>query len=120
LDSPDAFIPNATAIEDLGTTNDISDVGQLAVGELGVTGTITTEDTMLVTTGGVTITLPDASTVGSGSVVYIKDRDGSASGDPITVDTQSAQTIDGLSSLLMDTDHESVTFLSDGSNWSVL
>lgn len=95
-------------------------LNSVAVGATGETGTMTTEEAMLVTSGGVTITLPSASTVGSGVVVYVKDRGGNASGDPITVDTQSAQTIDGLSTILIDTDHESISFLSDGSNWSVL
>jgi DUF4097 and DUF4098 domain-containing protein YvlB len=75
---------------------------------------------MLVTTGGVTITLPDATTVSSGHTVNVKDSGGNAGGDPITIDTVSAQTIDGNLTATLDTDYQSITVVSDGSDWVIV
>jgi hypothetical protein len=118
LSATGEFVAFGDAVSDSGYQTELQEV--LTVGAIGETASIEREEAMLVTSGGVTITLPSAVAVGSGRVVYVKDRDGNASGDPITVDTQSAQTIDGLGTYLIDTDHESVSFLSDGSNWIIL
>jgi hypothetical protein len=81
---------------------------------------MTAENALLVTTGGVTITLPGAATVGSGAVVYIKDRDGNAAGSAITVDGAGSETIDGNLTFSLSSNYQSITLLSDGSNWSIL
>jgi hypothetical protein len=75
---------------------------------------------MLVTAGGVTITLPSAATVGSGIIVYIKDRDGLAGGDNITIEGSGAETIDGSLTYTLSTNYQAATLLSDGTNWSLI
>jgi hypothetical protein len=100
--------------------SDDQPVATLEVGSTGETASIAAQDLMLVTTGGVTITLPDATTVGTGHVVNIKDSAGNAAGDPITIDTVSAQTIDGVATATLDTDFQSLTVVSDGSNWVIV
>jgi hypothetical protein len=92
----------------------------LSVAATGTTATMTTEDALLVTTGGVTITLPSAATVGSGVVIYVKDRDGSAAGNAITIDGAGSETIDGNLTFSLSSNYQSITLLSDGSNWSIL
>lgn len=70
------------------------------------------------TTGGaVTITLP-AAALHSGRVVNVKRMDGSA--NTLTVDGNAAETIDGSATLLIPTQYESFTLLSDGTGWIII
>jgi hypothetical protein len=100
--------------------SDDQPVAALEVGSLGTTGTVSTESLMLVTAGAVTITLPSAATVGSGHVINIKDSGGNAGGANITVDGDGAETIDGNLTLVLVTNFEAVTVVSDGTNWVVI
>lgn len=68
-------------------------------------------------TGGVTITLASAD-ADSGNVIVVQDHSGAADTNPITVDTGSTETIDGQSSVTIDTPYAGATFVSDGSNWT--
>ena len=63
--------------------------------------------------GDVTVTLPAAS---SDAQVAIKIA-GLAMGKEVIVDGNSSQTIDGLTTRVMNTDYESMHLISDGSNW---
>jgi DUF4097 and DUF4098 domain-containing protein YvlB len=79
-----------------------------------------TDSALLVTTGGITVTLPSAATFGSGAVIYIKDRDGNAAGSAITVDAAGSETIDGNLTFSISSNYQSLTLLSDGTNWSII
>lgn len=63
-----------------------------------------------------TITL-SSSDVETGSTIVVADVSGSASANPITVDTEGAETINGGASSTISTDYAARTFSSDGTNW---
>jgi hypothetical protein len=67
--------------------------------------------------GGFTITLPTAADV-SGKTIVVKNT--TTSTNTITVDTTSSQTMDGETSLTINEAYKSLTFISDGSNWSII
>jgi hypothetical protein len=65
-----------------------------------------------------TITLPLASSVAEGRVYAIKDSTGSANANPIVVDRQGSDLIDGESSYNFDSNYGAVWLITDGiSNW---
>lgn len=108
----------SVAVTDAGTDSIIG--SELGVTTLGATGEIGIEDFVACTTGGITVTLPVAATVGSGKVVYIKDRDGNANAANITIEGNGSETIDDSLNLVMNVDYQSVTLVTDGSNWMVV
>ena len=63
--------------------------------------------------GDVTVTLPAAS---SNKQIAVKIA-GLAMGKEVIVDGNSSETIDGLTTRIMNTDYESMHLISDGSNW---
>ena len=67
-------------------------------------------------TGAVTITLPTAQLV-SGRIITIKDAGGLAGTNNITIATEGAEKIDGLDTLVISNNYNSVTLYSDGTNW---
>jgi hypothetical protein len=140
MNTAGALIAVATAIDDLGTTNELADltvrgdldvdgaltanagdlVNTMGVATIGTTGSITTEDLANATTGGITITLPAAATAGTGKVIHIKDRDASATANPITIEGDGSETIDGSLTFVITVNYQSVTLVSDGSNWMII
>lgn len=70
-------------------------------------------------TGAAGITLATAAAV-DGRTITIKDGELNASANNITVGTEGAETIDEAGTYAMNADGESVTLLSDGTNWFVL
>jgi len=66
----------------------------------------------------ITITL-DTDTVTAGRTIQIKDEDGNASTNNITIATEGAETIDGSATLTIDVNYNSVSLYSDGSNWFI-
>lgn len=68
--------------------------------------------------GAITITL-DTDTVTAGRTVYIKDEDGNASVNNITIATEAAETIDGSATLTIENDYNAVGLYSDGTNWFI-
>lgn len=65
--------------------------------------------------GGFTVTLPTA--VGAAGKYYIIKKQDSTE-NVVTVATTSSQTIDGTGQWLISTPYQSITVLSDGSNWN--
>ena len=72
-------------------------------------------------TGGKTLTLPSAVTMGAGKLFVIKDQSGQASHvNYIRLSPQSGEKIDGQNSYDLNAAYESVTVVSDGSNWFIM
>lgn len=68
-------------------------------------------------TGAATVTLYDATTVTAGTEVIIKDEAGNATANNITVNTTSAQTIDGAATATINANYGVLRLYSDGANW---
>jgi hypothetical protein len=77
-------------------------------------GATANTDYVYLVSGTTTITLPTA--VGNTNMYTIK-RTGT---NTVTIDTTSSQTIDGLTSQTLLTQYESMSFISDNSNWSII
>lgn len=70
------------------------------------------------TAGAITVKLPNAPT--EGQIYIIKDSFGTAASNNITVTTVGGtETIDGVTSFVMNTNYESVSLLFDGINWEI-
>lgn len=105
----------------------IKDTGS-AVRVKSITGNYTAlwSDTVLLvnaTGGNITVTLPDSGTVASpkdemGKIFYVKKVDATA--NTVTIDGYSTQTIDGATTNVINTQYDSVTIVSDGSNWHII
>lgn len=66
-------------------------------------------------TGTVTITLPPATTVND--TIIVKKT---GSGGTVTVDGDASETIDGALTFVISTQYQSITLISDGTNWLVV
>jgi len=80
------------------------------------------KDAYLVTTGSSTIvvTLPDAAGTAAdgGRLVTVIKADGGAGS--VTIDGESAQTINGAATVSLASQYKYATLLSDGSNWIII
>jgi len=87
-------------------------------------GTYTTSDdeVVYVDTSGIgstsTVTLASADAA-DGSVVRVVDLTGAAAANPITVDTEGSETIDGGSTIAVDDKYGSAVLTSGGNSWGV-
>lgn len=81
---------------------------------------LSTDQVILVdaTSGPITITLP--ATHADGLHYEIKDKNGLALVDTITIISQDGDTIDGITSIVLTNTYQSVTVVSDGTNWFVV
>jgi len=68
--------------------------------------------------GNILANLPAAAT-SSGVVYYIKNNDATATGNTVTVDGNSGETIDGNLTIVLN-DLDSITIVCDGSNWFII
>jgi len=66
---------------------------------------------------GLTVTLPVAAIAGDGAQIVIK-RVGATG--TITIDGNGSETIDGGLTATLTTQYESITLVSDGSNWHII
>lgn len=74
-----------------------------------------------VSSGAITLTLPDPSSFAPGRKYVVKDMGSSSpSGNFITVAAQAGQTVDGQSSFEMRMPFEAAQFVSDGAQWFVM
>lgn len=93
-------------------------VGSLTLSYIAKTGTYTATDTDYAidcTSGTFNLTLPTA--VAKAGRVFIVKNSGAGT---ITVDTTSAQTIDGAASVSLSVQYQRVVVMSDGANWIIL
>lgn len=104
------------------TQNAVKTYVDTAVGSVVATKTgayvITTSDSTILadtTSAGFAVTLPTA--VGSTKRYTIKKI---ASANTLTIDTTSSQTIDGSTSIAITAQYESISVVSDNSNWHVV
>jgi trimeric autotransporter adhesin len=83
--------------------------------------TLTTTDYTILANANTTpftLTLPSASTSGTGRHYVIKKIDATA--NTVTISTTSSQTIDGASTYTINTAYSGVNLQSDGSNWWII
>ncbi|MHA2064636.1 MAG: hypothetical protein ACXABY_09710 [Candidatus Thorarchaeota archaeon] len=86
----------------------------------GYTTTLADEVILVNTDAGRAIVLGTAATV-NGKVQIIKDSDGTGAGtNNITVSTEASETIDGGATYVMNADRESITVVSNGTNWFIV
>jgi len=81
--------------------------------------TVAGTDYTLVFTGtsAATLTLPDAGTI-TGRLYWIKNASSNTS--TLTIATTSSQTIDGVTTQILNNSNQSMTVISDGSNWNII
>jgi hypothetical protein len=82
---------------------------------------LTSDHVLLVsctTTDEASITLPTAQAV-AGRLVTIIDTGGNADTNNITVDTEGSEKINGESNLVINSDYDSSTLISDGTDWFI-
>lgn len=77
--------------------------------------TATTADSVILCNGTFTVTLPTASG-NTGKVFYIKNIGTGI----VTIDGDGSETIDGATTHVITTQHDSRTLVSDGSNWRII
>ena len=71
------------------------------------------------TTQAVTIKLPSTSGIAVGKIFLIKDEGGNAGKNPITVATSGGATIDGASSIKLQSDYAAINLYYNGTEWSI-
>jgi len=69
-------------------------------------------------TGAQTTTIPTAQ-LAAGRELFIKDIDGNAGTNSLTVATEGTETIEGGNAVVINTDYGDVCLISDGSNWFI-
>ena len=76
-------------------------------------GSVANVDYIYICNGASTVTLPTA--IGNINLYTIKNTTGT-----VTINTISAQTIDGSTSIQLSVNNQSVSLISNGSNWSII
>ncbi|HEV8282902.1 MAG TPA: tail fiber domain-containing protein [Chitinophagaceae bacterium] len=117
------LIISASAQVGVGTTtpNSTLDVQGSFAGKVTISGTASNTlgsgDYNFLYTGAsaATVTLPDATAI-TGRVYTIKNANSSA----LTVNTTSSQTIDGATTYTLGSQYQTVTVISNGSNWNII
>ncbi|AGM11227.1 baseplate protein [Haloarcula hispanica tailed virus 2] len=117
---------------DGGTTIWDTSAGWVPRGSVDDEKVTTTYSTTPNTTSGEEVAIVDTATIGSastltlasadanaGNQILVVDGTGTAASNPITVDTEGSETIDGASSTTIDDNYGSALFTSDGTNWFI-
>jgi hypothetical protein len=117
LETPDIFSLNK-GLKLTGTLDTDGFIGNTVEKSSGYTATATDYAIMCdASGGGFTITLPAAASH-TGRVYHIKKID--LSGNIVTVDGNSSETIDDATTAVLTTQYESITIQSDGDEWFIL
>lgn len=100
----------------LGSGSATRTVVTKAVGDSPYTASVG-EDVLVNASGGaVTVNLPTASGI-SGQSIYVKKQD--SSGNTVTIDGNSSETIDGSLTLVISVQYNGFELVSDGTNWYI-
>ena len=95
----------------------VSETKEQKVVSKSSTYTLTLDDYGCIATSGTfSVFLPPAADAGLGGIYFIKN----AGAGTVTVDGDSAETIDGAATAVLNTQYESVTIVSDASNWHII
>lgn len=76
----------------------------------------TRELTVLLTAGGLTVTLPNPAGFGPRKIT-VKDRNGFATATPDVVNVSGGSTIDGAAAVNLNANYQALNFQCDGTNW---
>lgn len=106
----------------LKSVSDKANLSSPAVNSQSANYTVLTSDqnkTILVnaTSGNITITLLASATAGSGFELTIKKTDSTA--NTVTIDGNGSETIDGATTQVLAFQNNSMTIISDGTNWQI-
>lgn len=98
-----------------------AEFGRLAVSTTAATGStytvLSTDHVILANnSGGVAVALISAASAGDGFRLVVKNTGTGA----VTIDADGAETIDGALTAILTNQYESITIVSDGSNWFIL
>lgn len=94
---------------------------KLSIVAKSTTYTATTSDDVITVTAASSWTLALFTAVGNaGRVLYIKKTDADSTANFVTIDPNSTETIDGLTTYPMYTQNEVVAIVSDGTNWQII
>ena len=72
---------------------------------------------ILTPSADISVNLPSASSCGSGYKYQIKNM---ASANTLTIDPNSTETIDGSTTFVLNVQYQSITIVTDGSNWFII
>lgn len=72
---------------------------------------------ILTPSADISVNLPSASSCGSGYKYQIKNM---ASANTLTIDPNSTETIDGSTTFVLNVQYQSITIITDGSNWFII
>jgi hypothetical protein len=119
------IIYNNLTVNNLTVNNSAIFNGSIAYKNVLISGSysVTSTDYLIgVNTNTITstITLPSVSLTNTGRTIVIKDETGNASINYIYVSASSGQTIDGDSSIVIDSDHISITLYCTLTGWHVI
>ncbi|MDC1188890.1 hypothetical protein N8089_03765 [Flavobacteriales bacterium] len=106
----------------IGTTSPASTLdiqGSLGLGLTSITTSTTLNNThnVVLCNSELTLTLPSAAS-NTGRIYYIKNNN--SAGHNITIDGVSSETIEGSTTYLLEEYNQTITIISDGTNWLVI
>lgn len=102
------------------STTGTGGIGVLAIATIAASTTLTTSQTVILcdaSGGAIVVTLPAAS-ANTGRRYFIKKIDSSA--NTVTIDGNANETIDGELTSELRSQYDTITIVSDGSNWHIL
>jgi len=100
----------------IGTSEPVSPIlDDCVVKTTNVNYTLTEKDELVLATAAITLTLPTAAGI-KGKVYIIKNL---ISGT-ITIDTDGSETIDGSNGTYLTVQYQTITIISDGTNWNII
>ena len=109
---------NATISTGGGSVPNLTSISSSQTTDYTISSTTGIEEIYIIDPGAaINVNLPAAATAGSGYKYNIKNISGTYS---LTIDPNSTETIDGVSTYSLNVQYQSVTIVSDGSNWFII
>ena len=109
---------NATISTGGGSFPNLTSISSSQTTDYTISSTTGIEEIYIIDPGAaINVNLPAAATAGSGYKYNIKNISGTYS---LTIDPNSTETIDGVSTYSLNVQYQSVTIVSDGSNWFII